>query len=442
MNCADCQDSLVAYLEGGINPDEWRQCQAHLESCAACRAEYAAISRLQQDLIARGRAASRVALAGPVMRRVLVHTEPERNWSMKTLFTSWKLGLGALAGAAVIMLAVLLFSPSAQATAADVLAKGARAAARINSVHLRGQLRTPPADNFSTIRPAGDFASIELWKEYAPALKWRVEKPGRVAVMDGQTTLLYIKPGNLAVKIPMPAPSAFDTDWLQRIANLSDTLENELKNAQALGWTLSLAQQRGADGRAKSMVTIQAKSNLPENDYLKNKFVDMANTRRVYCFDNETERLEAVQVYLTTAAGETPIFELTQIEYNQPSPQGVFNFELPADVHWYQEPQMLADNPKYAALTPEQAARAFFEACGRSDWEEVAKFESFPFSDEIRQYVGGLQIISLGSAFTSQANGAQFVPYEIKFKNGEIKKHNLALKKDRKTDRWFVDGGF
>ena len=38
-------------------------------------------------------------------------------------------------------------------------------------------------------------------------------------------------------------------------------------------------------------------------------------------------------------------------------------------------------------------------------------------------------------------NNDQFVPYEIRFPNGEVKKHNLALRKDPRTGRWLVDGG-
>jgi len=50
-------------------------------------------------------------------------------------------------------------------------------------------------------------------------------------------------------------------------------------------------ERTGADGRAKDIVTIEAKSGLPDNDYIKNSFVNTADTRRVYVFDNQSERL-------------------------------------------------------------------------------------------------------------------------------------------------------
>ena len=77
MNCAECRDNLVACLEGLLEAEPSRQCQAHLESCAACRAEYEAISRLQERLAARGRVAAEVSLVEPVMR--VVHQQTKQN---------------------------------------------------------------------------------------------------------------------------------------------------------------------------------------------------------------------------------------------------------------------------------------------------------------------------------------------------------------------------
>jgi len=352
----------------------------------------------------------------------------------------WGFGLGAAASAAAILLIIALAAPNAQAKAVDVLAKGARAVANLTSVHLRGQLRTLPNDNFSYIDGASDFCPIELWKQFEPVVKWRVEKPGRFAVMDGQQTVLYIKPANEAVKVAQPTASAFDTEWLHRIANLSNTISNELRHAQAQGWKLGLAEETAPDGRVKSIVTVHAKSGLPDDDYTKNKFLHDADTRRVYRFDAQSERLEAVQMYLVRGSSEVQIFELNQIEYDQPIDPSVWQPNLPASVSWYQEPQKLPDNERYASMTAEEAARAFFGACAKGDWTEAGKFMS-PVSDGLKQYLGGLEIVSLGKAFTSQNYPGRFVPYEIKLKSGQVKKWNLAVRKDNPAGRWQVDGG-
>jgi len=289
MNCADFQDNVVACLEELLDAEQSRRCQAHLDTCAACRAEYASMKRLQGRLVASGQAAAGVSLVEPVMRRIdQMQRKPERTSIMNTLLKHrWSFGFGAVASAAAA--SVLLFAlatPRAQAKAEEILARGARAIAKLTSIHLRGQLRTLPADNFSYISAESELYPIELWKQFEPDLKWRIEKPGRVAVMDGQQTLLYIKPpAKMAFKVPVASPSAFDTDWLHRIANLSQTIEDELRLAKAKGWKLGLSEERAADGRLKEIVTVEAKSGLPENDYMKDKFFETADTRRTYRFD-------------------------------------------------------------------------------------------------------------------------------------------------------------
>jgi outer membrane lipoprotein-sorting protein len=445
MNCAECRDNMVACAEGLLNRDESLQCQAHLKSCVNCRSEYNAITGLQQRLIARGEIAANVAMVAPVMQRVrAVQTKAERETIMSILLRRWRIGLSAIAGATAIIVAVLVISsPKAQATATQIMTNGAKAMAKLGSVHLRGKLRTLPQDNFSFVSAECQFHSIELWKQWQPELKWRIEKPGRVVVMDGQSTVLYIKTANSGMKVPQPTPSAFDTEWLHKIAKLSDTITNELNNAIAKGWKLSLKEERGVDGRGKAIVTVEAKAGLPENDYLKNKFFDASDTRRVYRFDTETELLEGVQIYLTSKTGEVLMFELEQIEYNQPIPATVFQLELPANVNWYQtEMKPLPDNEKYAALTAEQAARAYFEALARKDWTEAEKFRRDSVTEQVKQMVDGLEVVSIGTSFTSQAYdpSGRFVPYELKLK-GRVLKLNVGLKKDQKTGRWFVDGG-
>jgi len=359
---------------------------------------------------------------------------------MSRLFTRWGLGLSATAGAAVI-LTIALTAPRAHATAAAVMARGAQAVANLTSIHLRAQMRTLPNDNFANIEPDIAFCTVEFWKQYTPQLQWRVEKPGRVAVMDGQSAVLYIKTANMGAKVPNPSASAFDTDWLHGIANLSNTISNDLRHAQALGWKLDLAEETAADGSRQAVVTVHARSGVPDDDYGKNHFLGNADTRRVYHFDAQSGQLAAAQMYLVRNSGEAQIFDLNQIEYNTPIDPSVFQLQLPADVAWAQNPQTLPDNQKYASMTAEQAARAFFEACAASNWDEAAKFMS-PITDRVKQGLGGLEIVSVGQAFTSKTYPGQFVPYEIKLPQAtSVKKFNLAVRKDNPAGRWQVDGG-
>ena len=281
-------------------------------------------------------------------------------------------------------------------------------------IHIRGQLRTSPGDNFSAIMPEAEFVPVEIWKQPKPKLKWRVEKPPeRVVVMDGQSTLMYMKSINLVNKINQSSTSAFDTDWLQTIANLGLSITNEIRNARAEGKTVEQSEEVGTDGQTESVVTIVSRPKLPDNDYLKNKDFYNSDLRQVCRFDAKTKRLKSVQIYLLSGGDEKLIFETTQIDYGKIIDPAVFHYDLPADVTWYQEPQKLPDNQKYASMTAEQAARAFFEACGREDWKEAEKFMS-PITPDTKKYLGGLEVVSLGKPFKSHGYGGLFIPYEIK----------------------------
>jgi outer membrane lipoprotein-sorting protein len=444
MNCLECQENLVACVEHALDPQTAAACQRHLADCPACRQQHDAIARLQRQLVTHGESAARVSLAGPVMSRIRA-AQPDARPGHRSfaVLTRWLLGLGT-AAAAVAVAAILVLMPSSRARAADVMTQGARVAAQLTSVHLQGRMRASAADNFSSIDPAQEFTSIELWKELGGQGRWRIEKPGRIATMDGQSTTLFLRPANTAMRLPQPARSAFDTDWLHRIADLAQTLSRETSLAQTKGWPMTLTHET-VGGATKAIVTIEEKSGLPAGDYLQNKFLDTADTRRVYRFDEPSGQLEAAQIYVHDQAGVGLVFELTQIEYNPLLAASVFQLELPADVAWYQEPQPQPDDAKYAALTAEQAATAFFEACARQDWTEVAKFMRQPINAHFKTYLGGLKLINVGQSFTSAIGSASFVPYEIQLPNGNgepvTRKHNLALKKDRETGRWFVDGG-
>jgi len=313
----------------------------------------------------------------------------------------------------------------------------APAARRLASIHIRGRLRGAANDNFQAITAEDDFVTVELWKQLEPKLKWRVERPGRVAVMDGQSTVLYLKDAKVAWKLAQAAPSAFDTDWIQKIANISNSLTSEIRTARAKGWKVDQAEEHAKDGHAESVVTIESKAGLADNNYLNNKSFDTADLRRVYRFDAQTNQLEAVQVYLEANSGEVLVFESSQIDYDQPIDSAEFHLDLPADVSWLQEPQRLPDNAKYAAMTPQQAARAFFEACGRGDWTEAQKFNPIPLNDRDKQLLGGLEIVSLGNAFRSKPYPGWFVPYEIKL---PPQKMNVRLSNANSAKRYVITG--
>jgi RNA polymerase sigma factor (sigma-70 family) len=124
--------------------------------------------------------------------------------------------------------------------------------------------------------------------------------------------------------------------------------------------------------------------------------------------------------------------------------------------HHYRAPDSSRTSRRVqTTLTPQrsteaqQTARDFFEALGKADWKKVAKLEppGFPslgdqLNDQQKGMLNGLEIVSLGEPFIKPPYPGVYVPYEIRFQNGETKKFNLAVRQDNPGQHWYFDGGF
>ena len=439
MNCPECKDQLAGFIEGLLDKADADRLESHMANFPTCQAEFGEVQGLCDRLVRDGRPSS-LSLETKVMDQIMRRQAQElRRMKMRKRYRF--IGASGVAAAACIALFVSIWfaAPNNRVQAAEVLAKGAEAVSDLRTIHMKCRMRTGPGDNFANIAIKQDLVPVELWKEFAEQRRWRIEKPKRVVVMDGESTIMLIGKRR-GIKIG-PSQGAFDTSWLHHLAAVGKTINNELNSALAKGRDLKLTNEKGADGSRKQIVSVEVKSGLDDSDYLKNKFFMDADTRRVYRFDAETGRLEGIKVYCHTANGDVLIFETTQIDYNQPIARDVFSLKLPKDVIWYEEPKPLVDNEKYERMTPKQAAQAFFEACSKQDWTEARKFWTSSIDDRFKKGLGGLEIVNIGEPFRSKAYPGWFVPYEIKLKGGRVKKWNLALKKNQKAKRFIVDGG-
>lgn len=356
------------------------------------------------------------------------------------------------AAAAIIIVAAILsvsiFNQSIPtAYANDFLAQAVKAVSDVWSVHMKACMRTLSGDNFSLIGLEYDFVPIEMWKhtDSKGLLQWRVEKPGRVLLMDGKSTLMLIRPNYGVLKKELWPLGCFDSS-IGRLLNVQDLLDSELQNAKNNFDHEVLLRHENIRGQDKIILEVEIAADVPEGDYLRNQFISGSDHLKVYQFDAETKLLESFQIYVHTDGNDVLIFEITDIEYNKEIADSIFRLDLPNNMIWYNEPQVLPDNEKYQNMSPKEAAQAFFEACSKEDWDKFLKFSSETAVDErIKSYLGGLEIISIGEPFQSKgyARGkGWFVPYEIKFKSGYIKKFNLAIRNDNPAKRWIVDGGF
>jgi hypothetical protein len=122
--------------------------------------------------------------------------------------------------------------------------------------------------------------------------------------------------------------------------------------------------------------------------------------------------------------------------------------KLQEDFKWSGPPEVLTNNDVYAQLTPAEAVKAYFAAQSKLDWVEMRKFTSeFDVEGTKRQMEAaeqrGMDVRKLmpayevGEAVWSAKESAWFVKCHAL----QIKKWNLAVRKDNPARRWQVDGG-
>ncbi len=98
-----------------------------------------------------------------------------------------------------------------------------------------------------------------------------------------------------------------------------------------------------------------------------------------------------------------------------------------------------ADTARAEAATA--AARGFWDACAKKDWETAATWYA-GMSDEAKEYYGGIEVQDIGTAFEKfPGYPGLHVYYKVKFPEGRVKEWYLAIRDDSDEKKWVVDGG-
>lgn len=426
MTCAECQERLIAYKDGWLPDSEQQQMSAHLEGCSTCRSQWQALVHLEDRIDRNAQHWGQTDLENKVLGRILAPPEePLQPTSRNNRF--WQLGRQIMkspktrvAAAAVVALAITLTSLMNTPTSAQQVLQGAMdAIGELHAIHMKARMRTLPRDNFAVIGLQFDFVPIEMWKRtHNDELEqWRIEKPGRVVVVDGVSTTMLIRP-NHAFKKDIAAPLGSFNTWFGPLLNVEKLLDNEIKAARKRPESWMHISHETMNERDKTILHIERKATVSEDDYLRNRFISLADRSIVYQFDTQTKLLESLHIFVHHEDKEVLVFEITEINYHPDIEDTVFTLDLPDNVNEFIGARILPDNERYAAMGPKEMATAFFQACAEENWDEALKFMTTSRVDErFKSAYGGLTIVSIGEPFQSEAMSdlQWIVPYEIKF---------------------------
>lgn len=442
MTCAALRALLTAHAEGLLDGAQELEVARHLAGCRACQAAAAEHQRLRDALEARGRAYASADLGQSVVATIAARrasgTLLSRSYSMNRRYG---LGVGLAIAAAVLFAFIVPWGGPrhSEANAAQVFERAIAAAAQLQSVYLRLNMRTIPGDNFEVIQLDHPLVPVELWKEFKPTPRWRAENGGRTVVMDGQSGVALIG-DQLAYKFD--ATPTFGT-WVGQLMDVEDVLDAELRQARAHGWPLVLTEEKGPKGRSVLVVTIEAKAQGDfTHDWCKNQAIVESDNRRIYRFDAQTERLEDLELWVHAPQGDVLVLETERVSFNETLPAAVFKLKVPPGVAWHVPPNELPRDEALAAMKPDEVARYFFQALSDGNGKVAAELMSMSeFPEDMRQALVGLEIVEIGTPFQSGMYPGWFVPYTIRIQD-HVRQHKLAVRNDNPAGRWLVDGGF
>lgn len=353
-----------------------------------------------------------------------------------------------IAAAAVIIIAACLSLPLLDkgvpnVDACEVLTSAIQSVKDTCAIHITARLRTLPQDNFSYINPDLDFVPVQIWAKQCDdgRVLMRFDKPRRQLTVDGKKATMLIN-HNYVVQLDTSSYGVFNCDWLLKLVHVHLLLANEHEIAKDGQQHDISVYHEEFEGQQLLVLERHSQANVSRGDYLRNRYIRNSERTIYYYFDPEAKVLLGMRMVVHIGNKDVLVFEITGIQYNPDIADAHFALDIPKDAIYHKEADILPDNEKYANMTAREAAQAFFTACAEEDWEEYLNFQAQSgVSEKWKQVIGGIEIISIGEPFQSEAYPGWYVPYEVRQRNGHIKKHNLALIKDKKTKRWIVDGG-
>ena len=374
MNCPEFRNRIIDLLDGRNFTHEEQQ---HLEHCPDCAAEFRAAAEALDAVTPRSNPRASDNLRDGILTAAASAGHPRRNRIYRLL--------GTMAAAAAIFAGVLLLTVRTPAYAARKHFGCAAAVMNdVKTLRIALRIRTTPRENFTYTDPALPPIPCTVTVEYGDTLRWRIEKPGRTALCDGETARMWLRDAG--------------EGWCSQTDGYHPEGE--------LGLLLDLQRLlRTRGGRRKHSAYYQ----------------DTGPGRL------QSERLLAQQLHHRI---EHP----ARIPFRQA--------ERPAA-----RPAHHGHSAGRQPLRPAGKHRHSLRRTRRpGSWDETLLDEALHYygtdiRKELEAHYGGLAVIAIGQAVRSGQYAGVFVPCKVLLANGKTEKLMLALRNDNPEKCWLVDGG-
>jgi len=448
MNCREFKANMAELFDK--NPEEAMitELRDHMQQCPDCDEEYHQSLEMMTLLKPEIKLSAPSLLKQEIINRLIKDEAKMKNQTTKVRWIHSRTAK-VLSVAAVLILAMIIVpiafrnNPYLNSTvkAADRYFEMSKSASQmIKSMVIKLKVRTVAHDNFELIGTDYQWVDHTITKSFENPGKWRIDKGERVVVFDGVNQYLWMPNFDEGIKA---GPKAGFISWMRILLDPQDILSREQKAAKERNSKVTMDQ----NGDETIMtITSNARGNFI-NDYGKNKTIEESDNRREYTFDSNTKLLKGLKIYILHGKKETLIMETEHIDYDIPVDPSLFVINLPQGIEWKELTTDKYSSERFRNITSKRAAELFFQGIANNDWKlvgETCDFFNNPSEKvkKVKEEFGGLTVIKIGEPFKSGLYRGVFVPYEIKFKSGKVKKYNLAVRNDNPNKMWVVDGGF
>ena len=337
-------------------------------------------------------------------------------------------GISLSAAAALLLLALLPTGMSAK----DVLAEAIEALTVSEYIEIVAEIRTRPMENFSYIGLDDNFVEHHIYIVCSDSLlEWRIDKGGRLAASDGKEIFTWLPALKLGWRLDN-ADSGRILGYMSELLSPRSILESELSactGSDAADYRVSRT------GRDILLTVHAAPGGQFDNPYLLNTSIAESENIRRYVIDAESRKLKSASVSIIDGTHETVVLKITSINFNL-CPKSISH--LPDDIHFVVTESSLEG---IAGLSAEEAASVILNSFAEWDYSVLDKIWPREVSDIVyRDRFLGSKLISIGRAFTSGIGNTAFVPYTLRFKDGTMQRHNIALQRNE-SGAWIVSGG-
>lgn len=346
---------------------------------------------------------------------------------------------GAMAAAVLVIAALTLGFNTPARAARNSFAQAIVAMNGVRSIRIELHIRTDADENFDYTNPLDEPVPHTIEAIYSPQLLWRIEKPGRKALYDGQHTYLWFdalgegevlpySPGVAGMLLQLIDPGQL-LSFEEQLTRLHDGSRYTLRRE---GDTLRLTVHSPAQG------------DFSQSDYMRNTSVAESDTRREYRFDAASGRLLGGSITFLAADGrEQTLLKIDRIEYDAPLDAATLT-ALPEGITWRELTQPEAATSRLADIDAGRAARLILDAFATWDTgilDEALSAYGARARQLLRSRYTGATLVECSAPVRSGNYPGLFIPCRLRMADGTTEELHLALRNDNPQRSWVVDGG-